>query len=1003
MARSCKVRGIFFIMLFMASILIGGCAGSGSSGTSYGGGDGGDTGAISTYSVSGQLKEAATGGAISQAQCTLTAAGGRGFLPDFIRTRKVASEITTATDSTGHYDFTGVLQGTYTLQFTKSGYVPLQVNDLIINANVTGLEHSTPQISQWPQIAGSGHPYDAQKSYIIVTAQIPGRSLARTAGIVAHITPSDGVVMGYITDTTPPTIDWNAVTTYNNGQVFFGNLTPGIQYTITFSYPGYTFQSLVVTAPPAGVLGAYVIVASVPSPTPTGSPSPSPQPSSSPSPSPSISPSPSPSPSPGGGGGGGVAPSNLSYSTPTATYTINAAIAPNTPTVTGTVTTWSVTPALPHGLALTTSGVISGTPDILQGATPYVITARNGYGFTTATISIAIVAAAPSITSRIPDIDATDVATDTTVTINFSTAMNTLSVENGFSLLSGVPGDPAVTVSPAWSNGNQTVIFSITAPAHLGYIRDYTATLNGALDTNGTAIGNTTWSFTTTGTITTVPPDNSTQLRANQIVEISFPCTMDDSSLRGAFSMTIQPAGTIKIAGAKLWYAAQNRLVMTPTTLLPTGKPYLVTITGAQDDAGNLYNFQFGFSTKGVPGNWTFPETSYLLPGGGSSYSHIAQMAADLNGDGFPDVAADGWDNHTLATFFNNSGDVPGVLGSRNDYTIVDYNWVSGGSNQNVSTEIFADVDNDGAQEVIVSSIRNYFDSGVSGRDCISVWDNNGSGLLSQHDKYNTFLAMHKVNEMAVGDFNRDGFLDLAVTSGYESAYGVGGGFMVFLNLGVDGSGVWQGFDGGTPYSMVGGSTWSITMADFNEDGCLDLAISSQDTNTIAIWRGGSPGTFVRDADISTGGTPCSPRAGDFNNDGLPDISVSNYDDNTVSILKNLGFDAGGAWLGFESATAGNTFPTASSGPVIGSVGDINSDGNNDLLTCLYSTTRDFLAFIGQGDGSLNPYAPIPTSNFNGGGPIVDMNGDGIPDIVTCDYYSPAPTVRVYLQGYTPD
>lgn len=57
-----------------------------------------------------------------------------------------------------------------------------------------------------------------------------------------------------------------------------------------------------------------------------------------------------------------VAPSGLSYSGPNV-YTRGIAITSLTPTVTGTVTSYSVSPSLPAGLSLNTStGVITGTP-----------------------------------------------------------------------------------------------------------------------------------------------------------------------------------------------------------------------------------------------------------------------------------------------------------------------------------------------------------------------------------------------------------------------------------------------------------------------------------------------------------------------------------------------------------------------------------------------------------------------------------------------------------------
>lgn len=86
-----------------------------------------------------------------------------------------------------------------------------------------------------------------------------------------------------------------------------------------------------------------------------------------------------------------AAPSALSYTVPSP-LTQDAAITPVSPSVTGTVDSYSVSPALPAGLSLnTTTGVISGTPTANQGATTYTVTATNAGGSTTAQFSIAVI------------------------------------------------------------------------------------------------------------------------------------------------------------------------------------------------------------------------------------------------------------------------------------------------------------------------------------------------------------------------------------------------------------------------------------------------------------------------------------------------------------------------------------------------------------------------------------------------------------------------------------
>jgi len=86
-----------------------------------------------------------------------------------------------------------------------------------------------------------------------------------------------------------------------------------------------------------------------------------------------------------------TAPSGLSYTSP-ANLTIGAEATALSPTVTGTVTSYTVGPALPTGLTLNgTTGVISGTPTVLTEAADYTITATNSAGSTTFALSLSVV------------------------------------------------------------------------------------------------------------------------------------------------------------------------------------------------------------------------------------------------------------------------------------------------------------------------------------------------------------------------------------------------------------------------------------------------------------------------------------------------------------------------------------------------------------------------------------------------------------------------------------
>jgi hypothetical protein len=107
----------------------------------------------------------------------------------------------------------------------------------------------------------------------------------------------------------------------------------------------------------------------------------------------------------GGGGGSGTgtpptstsAPSGLSYPSPQA-FTVGKAVSGVVPTVTGTVTSYAVTPQLPAGLALDqSSGAISGTPTAITAVAAYTVTATNSGGSATFQVSIAVNDVTPTV------------------------------------------------------------------------------------------------------------------------------------------------------------------------------------------------------------------------------------------------------------------------------------------------------------------------------------------------------------------------------------------------------------------------------------------------------------------------------------------------------------------------------------------------------------------------------------------------------------------------------
>jgi len=106
-------------------------------------------------------------------------------------------------------------------------------------------------------------------------------------------------------------------------------------------------------------------------------------------------------------------PSSLIYPSASLGGTVGSPLTTDTPTVQGTVTSWSVAPALPLGLSLSTlNGAIAGTPTSAQAAASYVVTAANAYGCATATVSIAVYVASAGLPTPLHGLTVDDGWTD---------------------------------------------------------------------------------------------------------------------------------------------------------------------------------------------------------------------------------------------------------------------------------------------------------------------------------------------------------------------------------------------------------------------------------------------------------------------------------------------------------------------------------------------------------------------------------------------------------------
>jgi len=235
---------------------------------------------------------------------------------------------------------------------------------------------------------------------------------------------------------------------------------------------------------------------------------------------------------------------------------------------------------------------------------------------------------------------------------------------------------------------------------------------------------------------------------------------------------------------------------------------------------------------------------------------------------------------------------------------------------------------------------------------------------------------------MAQGDFNEDGILDLVATQTYSIA--------VFLGNGADGVG--DGTLGYGGSYATGENPYGFAVGDFDEDGILDLAVPNFLDNDVSVLLGNGTdevgdGTFAAPVDYPVGESPYAINVADLDEDDILDlVTPSLY--GTISILFGNGSDG----VGDGTFAPLVTYEPTVSLPGYVEIADLDEDGILDLVVAGNSSFNVRVLYGNGVDGHADGTFALGSVFYVGDHPhtvvAADFNEDSHLDLAVSNYYS---------------
>jgi hypothetical protein len=293
------------------------------------------------------------------------------------------------------------------------------------------------------------------------------------------------------------------------------------------------------------------------------------------------------------------------------------------------------------------------------------------------------------------------------------------------------------------------------------------------------------------------------------------------------------------------------------------------------------------------------------------------------------------------------------------------------------------DFNGDGNADLVVTN--ECPDSNCNG-GAVSVLLGNGDGTFQAPQTYSS--GGSEAYAVAVGDVNNDGIPDVIVANGCQSASQCVNGVVGVLLGNGDGT-----FQAAQTYSSGGVVASSVTTADVNRDGNLDLIVANQCLDStcasggVSVLLGKGNGTFQAPKPYPSGGlTANSVMVGYLTGTKKVDLVVANQCQSSGNCNGNVGVLLGNGDGTFQAV---RSYASGGYTAVSVAVGDFRGDGNTDLAVANQCegngncSNGSVGVLLGNGDGTFQTAQTYASGGNNTSAVAVnDLNGDGHADLM---------------------